>query len=387
MKRSIVLSMAVSVLLVSCVSKKDTSVIPIEDAQSKMFLDDMKGGRTYLMLDDSSLDAVVTSMDEVMVDDGKIFISYYSSVYRGDWGEGVLELAVFDTDGRFLNKVGRIGRARNEINRLEFWCLDTQKKEVVIVDSDYSIKRFAYDGTFVSSFSFEGYVPLWDVMYCNGSLYANMLMPNQVADDLIEIRDDGTYHSLMTPRANMQEMGPFSNGGGIGSTQQTMDPGLESFYHLRLFDNVLYRIKKDKVEQCGSFDFIVPVDENEKDVSYSGDMLNTRPAGTYETGSKFIIKTYENNSDRMITALVHYVYDKSTQKCTRYWAEYDQNAGWISNHFKIVGVMGDAVITRATPSGARYILENAADNIPQSDLQMLKVIADRENEALIIHRP
>ena len=76
MKRSIVLSMAVSVLLVSCVSKKDTSVIPIEDAQSKMFLDDMKGGRTYLMLDDSSLDAVVTSMDEVMVDDGKIFISY-----------------------------------------------------------------------------------------------------------------------------------------------------------------------------------------------------------------------------------------------------------------------------------------------------------------------
>ena len=150
---------------------------------------------------------------------------------------------------------------------------------------------------------------------------------------------------------------------------------------------IVYRIKKDKVEQCGSFDFIVPVDENEKDVSYSGDILNTRPAGTYETGSKFIIKTYENNSDRRITALVHYVYDKSTQKCTRYWAEYDQNAGWISNHFKIVGVMGDAVITRATPSGARYILENAADNIPQSDLQMLKVLADRENEALIVHRP
>lgn len=386
MRNPIVLSLAVSAILVSCGTRKGSSAIPIEDSESKIFLDEMTGGRTYLMLDDSSLDAVVTGMDKVMVDDGKLFISFYSSVYRGDWGEGILELAVFDTDGRFLNKVGRKGRARNEINRMESWCLDTQNKEIVIIDSDYSIKRYAYDGTFVSSVSIDGYVPLWDVMFCNGRLYSSMLMPNQVADDLLELKDGGTYVPLMTPRASMQEMGPFSNGGGIGSTQQIVDPGLESFCHLRLFDNVLYRVEEDKVEPCGSFDFIVPVDEK-SEVSYSGAILNSRPAGTYETGSKFIIKTYETNEDRMITGLVNYVYDKSTQKCTCYKAEYNQNVGMISNHFKIVGVTGDVVITRATPEGARYILENAADKVPQSDLEMLKVLADRENEAIIFHHP
>ena len=387
MRNPIVLLLAVSAILVSCGTRTGSSAIPVEDSESKMFLDDMTGGRTYLMLDDSSLDAVVTGMDKVMVDDGKLFISFYSSVYRGDWGEGILELAVFDTDGRFLNKVGRKGRARNEINRMESWCLDTQNKEIVIIDSDYSIKRYAYDGTFVSSVSIDGYVPLWDVMFCNGRLYSSMLMPNQVADDLLELKDGGTYVPLMTPRVSMQEMGPFSNGGGIGSTQQIVDPGLESFYHLRLFDNVLYRIHDSKAEPCGSFDFIKTVEENQKDFYYSAELLNSRPAATFETDSKFIVKTQEVNSDRMLTGIVYYVYDKSAEKCTRYIAEYNRDYGMITNRFNIVGVMGDVIITRATPEGARYILENAADKVPQSDLEMLMMLAERENEALIFHHP
>ena len=61
--------------------------------------------------------------------------------------------------------------------------------------------------------------------------------------------------------------------------------------------------------------------------------------------------------------------------------------GMIMNRFSIVGVMGDAIITIATPEGARYILENVSDKVPQSDIEKLKVLAERDNPALIIHRP
>ena len=387
MKKSIVLLGAISALLVSCATKNDTSVIPIQDAESIMFLDEMTGGRTYVFLEESSIDAVVNDIDKVMVDDGKLFIQHNPSS-SGSYHEEPAEISVFDMDGHFLNKISRKGRARNEYVNIIAWCLDTRKKEVVIVDGAFTVmKRYKYDGTFVSSVNLEGYVPMWDVMFAGGKLYANMLMPNNAADDIIELKDDGTFIPLMTPRENMKEMGPFSGGGGIGATPQMIDPELESFYHLRLFDNVLYRIQDDKVQSCGTFDFITPVEEDEKEFYMSLDLLNSRPSETYETGTRFIIKTYEVNSDRMVTGLVHYVYDKSTKKCTRYRAEYKENVGMIMSRFNIVGFTGDVIITRATPDGAKYILKNAADKVPQSDLEMLKVLAERENEALIFHHP
>ena len=387
MNKSIVLLLAVSALFVSCGTDKGSSAIPVENAESKMFLDDMTGGRTYLMLDDSSLDAALGDIDEVMVDDGKLFI-LHSVVSTGFEYEENQEISVFDMDGKFLNKIGQKGRARNEYQNIRSWCLDTRRKEVVIVDASFTVfKRFSYDGKFVSSVSIDGYAPMWDVMFCNGNLYASMLLPNQVADDIIELKDDGTFVPLLEARANMQDAGMFPQGGGIGPTHQVLDPNLESFFHLRLFDNVLYRIHDSKAEACGSFDFINSVEENQKDIYSSGDLLNTRPAETIETNSKFIVKIYEVDGDRRLTGLDHYVYDKSTKKCTRYNAEYNRDMGMIMNRFSIVGVMGDAIITIATPEGARYILENVSDIVPQSDIEKLKVLAERDNPALIIHRP
>ena len=387
MKRSIVLLWIVSSLLVSCATKNDSSVIPVTDAESISFLDEMTGGRTYVLLEESSIDAVVLDIDKVMVDDGKLFIQHSPSSSSFNFEENV-EISVFDMDGRFLNKIGRKGRARNEYVNLETWCLDTRRKEVVIVDSDFkTMKRYTYDGTFVSSVTLKEYAPMWNLMYVNGKLYANMLLPNKVADDIIVFKDDGSFVPLMTPRANMLELGPFSGGGGMGNIRQIINPSLESFYHLRLYDNVLYRIQDDKAHPCGSFDFIQTVDENDKDFYLATDLLIGRPEKCLETGSKFIFHCLEVNSDRMLVGEVYYVYDKSTQKCTRYKAVYDDNVGTISHRFNIVGIDGETIITRATPDGARYILKNLADKVPQSDLQILQKLAERENEALIFFHP
>ena len=386
MKRSIVLLWAVSALLVSCGTRDGSSAIPVEDAQSKHFLDEYTGGRTYLMFDDRSLDADVNGIEDVRIDDGKVFVMYRPA------SNGIFnvvdELSVFDMDGRFLNKIGLRGRGRNEYMSIISWCIDAQNKQVLIVDSDNTIKRYAYDGTYISSVSFDELVPISSVMICGGRLYANILVPNNVADDIIELKEDGTYVPLMDGREIMQDMGPFEGSlSGIGPTKQLFDPGLESFYHLRVYDDVLYRINDGQVQPCGRFDFIKQVEEDEEEFYFSRELLYSRPLLSIETADKFVIKFREVNSDNMVSGYVHYVYDKSTQKCKRYKSGYDRNVGTIINNFDIVGITGDVIITRATPEGARYILENAADKVPQSDLEKLKVLAERENEALIFHRP
>lgn len=385
MKRSIVLLWAVSALLVSCGTRDGSSAIPVEDAQSKHFLDEYTGGRTYLMFDDRSLDADVNGIEDVRIDDGKVFVMYRPA------SNGIFnvvdELSVFDMDGRFLNKIGLRGRGRNEYMSIISWCIDAQNKQVLIVDSDNTIKRYAYDGTYISSVSFDELVPISSVMICGGRLYANMLVPNHVADDIIELKEDGTYVPLMDGREIMQDMGPFEGSlSGIGPTKQLFDPGLESFYHLRVYDDVLYRINDGQVQPCGRFDFIKRVEEDEEEFYFSRELLYSRPLLSIETADKFMIKIREVTDD-MVSGYVHYVYDKSTQKCKRYKSGYDRNVGTIINNFDIVGITGDVIITRATPEGARYILENAADKVPQSDLEKLKVLAERENEALIFHHP
>ena len=387
MKRSIVLLWAVSALLVSCGTRDGSSAIPVEDAQSKHFLDEYTGGRTYLMFDDKLLEADVNGIEDVRIDDGKVFVMYRPA--SNDFIFDVIdELSVFDMNGRFLNKIGHRGRGRNEYQSIKSWCIDAQKKQVILVDGDNTIKRYAYDGTYISSTSFEDLVPLSGVMICNGKSYANMLVPNHVADDIIELKEDGTYVPLMDGREIMQDMGPFEGSlSGIGPTKQLFDPGLESFYHLRVYDDVLYRINDGQVQPCGRFDFIKRVEEDEEEFYFSRELLYSRPLVSVETTDKFVIKFREVNSDNMVSGYVHYVYDKSTQKCKRYKSGYDRNVGTIINNFDIVGITGDIIITRATPEGARYILENAADKVPQSVLEKLKVLAERENEALIFHRP
>ena len=59
---------------VSC--NKSLSTIPVEEVQDKHFVDALSDSYTYLVLDDSSVDAMVGEITEVLVDDDLIFISH-----------------------------------------------------------------------------------------------------------------------------------------------------------------------------------------------------------------------------------------------------------------------------------------------------------------------
>ena len=87
----------------------------------------------------------------------------------------------------------------------------------------------------------------------------------------------------------------------------------------------------------------------------------------------------------MISAYLYYLYDKSKKECTLYRLD-SSTANTIANRFDIVGVTGNTIISKATPDGARFILDQAADKIPQSDLEMMEQLAERQNSSLILHK-
>lgn len=141
------MTVAISALMGCKEKTREVPVIPVEYSDTKNFLDVMADKRTYILLDDKSLDATVSEIYKVMIDDGKLFISYYAGT--GPYNEDK-NISVFDMEGQFINKISRVGRARNEYVRLESWCLDTDLKQVIINDAFNSLKRFSYDNEYVS---------------------------------------------------------------------------------------------------------------------------------------------------------------------------------------------------------------------------------------------
>ena len=136
---------------VSCGKCKSVHSIPVEEVENTYFLDEIADSYSYVLLDDSSLDAIVGDITQVMVDDGLIFVSHVPNA-KGNTIDQII--SVYDKDGRFLNKIGQKGRARNEFLRIRSWCIDKDSKEVLMYDLDaYAIKKYTYDGTFITQTS------------------------------------------------------------------------------------------------------------------------------------------------------------------------------------------------------------------------------------------
>lgn len=121
---SVVLSLASVVLIsfASCGKGKSMQAIPVEEVEDTYFLDKIADSRSYVLLDDSSLDAIVGDITQVMVDDGLIFVSHVPNAKGNDIDQTI---SVYDKEGRFLNKIGQKGRARNEFLRIRSWLLVT----------------------------------------------------------------------------------------------------------------------------------------------------------------------------------------------------------------------------------------------------------------------
>ena len=352
--------------LVSC--NKKLSSIPVQEVQDKHFVDALSDSYTYLVLDDSSVDAILGEITEVLVDDDLIFISHIP--HAGGSYLTDQELSVFDKNGKYLRRIGRKGRAQNEYLHLSSWALDKANREVYMLDrSSDIIKRYSYDGEYISQIDLTDETSTSRMFMIGNKLYIQTLMPYDKRDDLVELNLDGTCRELFERR----DIG--TNGWGFSGGHIRKSSELKSFYHLRPLDNTLYHISDDgQVDSCGYFDFIkVPTQAKMRNLTTEdADYLMTIPSVTYESADYYIV---------VIANQPVYVLSKSTGKLTGYKPE---NSSFLVFNRAVVGITDDQIICSFPSEEAKHAARTFT-NAPDDLKTMYRDMAASENESLIFY--
>ena len=359
-------TMITPLLLTSCGKGKSMQAIPVENVEDTYFLDEIADSHSYVLLDDGSLDAIVGDITQVMVDDGLFFVSHVPNAKGNDIDQII---SVYDKEGRFLNKIGQRGRARYEFMRISSWCIDKDSNQVLLYDGDArSIKKYSYQGAFIAQAPIPNEIDIIDISLTNKRMYVQSSVPNDVSDDLMELREDGSY----TPLLPMRQMAT-DGGWRVGIVSHFRDQDLKDFYHLRAFDNTLYRISDGKADSCGYFEFIdVPPANKLENLTFDYLITLKQPNECYETPAYFVASEFE---------AADYVYHKPTCKCTCY--RYD--IAKLPYRRKIVGMAGDVLIAGVSASDAQIALKEHPELIPERDKVMLEAVAGRENDALVFY--
>ena len=350
---------------VSC--NKSLSPIPVESVQDKHFVDALSDSYTYLVLDDSSFDAVLGQITDVVIDDDLIFISHIP--HAGGSFLTDQELSVFDKEGKFIRRIGHRGRAKNEYVYLTSWALDKKNKEVYMFDRTTNvIKKYSYLGEYISKIDLSDETSAARMFMIGDKVYLQTIMPYDKRDDLIEVSPEGTCKEVFDRR----EIGTSNFGFSGGQIKKT--PDLKSFYHLRPMDNTLYHITDNgKIDSCGYFDFIeVPSQAKIRNLTNEDvDYLMTIPSVTYETNDYYIV---------VIANQPAYVLAKSTGKLMGYKPE---NAGHFVFNRKTAGINDDMIICSFSSEDAKHGL--TLDNAPEDLKNMFRDMAASENESLIFY--
>ncbi len=86
-------------------------------------------------------------------------------------GASQTELMVFDLDGKFKNKIGKIGKAPGEYRFGSWFSLNKKNKLVYLLDGN-KVKAYSFDGAFIKEFSLQKYeADFQDIKFKNGYIY------------------------------------------------------------------------------------------------------------------------------------------------------------------------------------------------------------------------
>ena len=125
---------------------------------------------------ETSDNSLIGEIDKMLIFEDFIFILDASKAKT---------LFVFDKKGLFIRKIGNIGNGPGEYVRIVDFAIDTDKKEIIIVDD--LRKMMFYDiftGKFIKTV-FIAHFPISSVQYFNGMIYADLYNHPQAPDDCL----------------------------------------------------------------------------------------------------------------------------------------------------------------------------------------------------------
>ena len=187
----------------SCNAQHQQKELPLDGSYYVIDLDDkkevslplslyFKNAQTIIL--ETSKDCLIGDINEFQVFNGYIYVL---DAYKAK------SLYVFDIEGKFLRKIGTLGRGPGEYIQITDFTLDTENMFIFVNDWGNRIHKYQLDGTYVNSINLQAMgASIRSIQYYNSRLYLDVL-PWDADNDkymLVEIDpDDGKIHSRSLP--------------------------------------------------------------------------------------------------------------------------------------------------------------------------------------------
>ena len=129
-------------------------------------------------------ESLIGTITELQVFNGLIFV-LDAHIAKG--------LFVFNTDGKFLNKIGGIGGGPGEYSRIYDFTIDTDNQCVFLLVQGSRVHKYEFDGTYMSSINIQlQNTNSYFIQYYNGRLYSSIIAWEPQKDDcmLVEINPE-----------------------------------------------------------------------------------------------------------------------------------------------------------------------------------------------------
>lgn len=165
-----------------------------------------KNVRTIIL--ETNKDCLIGGINELQVFDGYIYIL---DVHRAK------SLFVFDTEGRFIRKIGRLGRGPGEYIRVSDFTLDTENRFIFLQDQGSRVHKYQLDGTYVNSITVQTSRSNNSfIQYYNGWLYSSVLAWDPTPDDYTLLKSDPNDGKILSRSLPLKYNNGFAMGFSTG---------------------------------------------------------------------------------------------------------------------------------------------------------------------------
>jgi len=147
-------------MLVSCGKEKSSSIKVIDftpgfkNIDTKMYLSDIAKDINYVILETTS-ETLIGEISLLKIENDKILI----------YDKKVNQILLFSTQGKFLKKIGNVGKGPGEYTRVQDIILDEKRNKIIILAYDWTLKEYNLEGEYISQFPIK--YPFWMIRVLN----------------------------------------------------------------------------------------------------------------------------------------------------------------------------------------------------------------------------
>jgi hypothetical protein len=289
------------------------------------------------------------------------------------------KVVVFDTNGKYLHHIQKVGRGPSEYESAMDFCLDSERKHLLLLcDRPYKIMEFNYSGEFIKEKNIDNLY--FNIIADSEHIYCSrreMRMENR--DEYLLTCMDRDFNSIteILPSRKEIAINAIFQGNNLTSTLNG--------YYTRAFDNSIYLLDNEKLIKKYSIDFgkhAFQLDLLKKEESYS----NIAEEKKYVSS---ISEVSESENYLMFnTNIGIFVLDKKQNTVEGYKIILNSTIEMGGNGFYSIGNNPKMIASRIEPSVLLNVIKERKNHPDFDNFALLKLaqeVREDDNPILVLY--